>query len=119
LDRAQSLAFAKLWGDGHQARSSQRKKTDLIAAYCRRRIAVDAKGWSAADRPENESLRAADQPSRRMILARKAVIDHGGGRPGKIEPNFPIADLYLMLEVVIEKRRLLLTHPRHSNEDAG
>jgi hypothetical protein len=54
-----------------------------------------------------------------MILARKAVIDHGGGRPGKIEPNFPIADLYLMLEVVIEKRRLLWTHPRHSNEDAG
>jgi hypothetical protein len=40
-----------------------------------------------------------------MIPARKAVIDHGGGRPGQIEPNCPVADLCLMLEVLIGKRR--------------
>jgi hypothetical protein len=40
-----------------------------------------------------------------MIPARKAVIDRGGGSSGQIEPNCPIADLSLMLEVVIEKRR--------------
>jgi hypothetical protein len=40
-----------------------------------------------------------------MIPARKAVIDHGGGSSGQIEPNCPIADLSLTLEVVIEKRQ--------------
>jgi hypothetical protein len=52
-----------------------------------------------------QSLRAADQPSRRIILARKAVIVVARKAQKQIEPDCPIADLSLMLEVVIEKRR--------------